>query len=150
LFVPATIGLAFLVAILQTAWYPNGKPEYERVTRVFGGLLLINVAVGVVTGLVQEFEFGMKWSSYSRYVGDVFGAPLAMEGRSSSDRRSWPVGVRLGQGAQARAPRVYLDGGDRIDAVGDIHPGRQLVDAAPLGRADRTLAAAAADTRPAN
>ncbi len=80
LFVPVTIGLAFLVAILHTAWYRNGQPEYRRLTRFFGTLLLINVAVGVVTGLVQEFEFGMNWSAYSRFVGDVFGGPLAMEG----------------------------------------------------------------------
>ncbi|MGA9284361.1 MAG: cytochrome ubiquinol oxidase subunit I [Solirubrobacteraceae bacterium] len=91
LFVPVTIGLAFLVALLQTAWYRNqkvggeagagaGGSQYKRVTRFFGTLLLINVAVGVVTGLVQEFEFGMNWSSYSRFVGDVFGGPLAMEG----------------------------------------------------------------------
>ncbi len=80
LFVPVTIGLAFLVAILQTAWYRTDNPEYKRMTRFFGTLLLINVAIGVVTGLVQEFEFGMNWSTYSRYVGGVFGAPLAMEG----------------------------------------------------------------------
>ena len=87
LFVPVTIGLAFLVALLQTAWHRNERAgggvdgfQYKRVTRFFGTLLLINVAVGVVTGLVQEFEFGMNWSSYSRFVGDVFGGPLAMEG----------------------------------------------------------------------
>ena len=80
LFVPVTIGLAFLVALLQTSWYRNEKPEYKRLAKFFGTLLLINVAVGVVTGLVQEFEFGMNWSAYSRFVGDVFGAPLAMEG----------------------------------------------------------------------
>jgi cytochrome bd ubiquinol oxidase subunit I len=83
LFVPVTIGLAFLVALLQTAWYRNqrvGGPELKRVTKFFGTLLLINVAIGVVTGLVQEFEFGMNWSQYSRFVGDVFGGPLAMEG----------------------------------------------------------------------
>ena len=79
-FVPVTIGLAFLVAILQTAWYRTDNPDYKRMTRFFGTLLLINVAIGVVTGLVQEFEFGMNWSTYSRYVGGVFGAPLAMEG----------------------------------------------------------------------
>jgi cytochrome bd ubiquinol oxidase subunit I len=79
-FVPVTIGLAFLTALLQTAWYRKGKTEYLRLTRFFGTLLIINVAVGVVTGLVQEFEFGMNWSTYSRFVGDVFGAPLAMEG----------------------------------------------------------------------
>jgi cytochrome d ubiquinol oxidase subunit I len=76
LFVPVTIGLAFLVALLQTAWYRNEKSEYKRLTRFFGTLLL---AVGVVTGLVQEFEFGMNWSAYARFVGDVFGGPLAME-----------------------------------------------------------------------
>src|SRR6476660_6514280 len=80
LFVPVTIGLAFLIALLQTAWYRTDKPEYKRLAKFFGVLLLINVAVGVVTGLIQEFEFGMNWSSYSRFVGDVFGEPLAMEG----------------------------------------------------------------------
>jgi cytochrome bd-type quinol oxidase subunit 1 len=80
LFVPVTIGLAFLVAVLHTMWFRSGRPEHRRLTRFFGTLLLINVAVGVVTGLVQEFEFGMNWSAYSRFVGDVFGAPLAMEG----------------------------------------------------------------------
>jgi cytochrome bd ubiquinol oxidase subunit I len=80
LFVPVTIGLAFLVAILQTVYYRSGDPAQRRLTRFFGTLLLINVAIGVVTGLVQEFEFGMNWSAYSRFVGGVFGAPLAMEG----------------------------------------------------------------------
>jgi cytochrome d ubiquinol oxidase subunit I len=80
LFVPVTIGLAFLVAILQTAWYRTDNHDYKRMTRFFGTLLLINVAIGVVTGLVQEFQFGMNWSTYSRFVGGVFGAPLAMEG----------------------------------------------------------------------
>ena len=79
-FVPVTIGLAFLTALLQTAWYRRRRPEYLRLTRFFGTLLVINVAIGVVTGLVQEFEFGMNWSAYSRLVGNIFGAPLAMEG----------------------------------------------------------------------
>src|SRR4051794_15729728 len=80
LFVPLTIGLALLTALLQTRWHRTDRPEYLRLTRFFGTLLVINVAVGVVTGLVQEFQFGMNWSGYSRFVGDVFGAPLAMEG----------------------------------------------------------------------
>ena len=80
LFVPVTIGLAFLVALLQTAWYRNGDDTYLRLARFFGTLLLINVAIGVVTGLIQEFEFGMNWSAYSRLVGNVFGGPLALEG----------------------------------------------------------------------
>ncbi|HEY2287356.1 MAG TPA: cytochrome ubiquinol oxidase subunit I, partial [Streptosporangiaceae bacterium] len=80
LFVPVTIGLAVLTALLQTAWFRGQRPEYLRLTRFFGTLLVINVAIGVVTGLVQEFQFGMNWSAYSRLVGNIFGAPLAMEG----------------------------------------------------------------------
>ena len=79
-FVPVTIGLAFLTALLQTAWYRSKRDEYLRLTRFFGTLLVINVAIGVVTGLVQEFQFGMDWGAYSRLVGNIFGAPLAMEG----------------------------------------------------------------------
>ena len=95
LFVPVTIGLAFLVAILQTSWYRSGNPEMRRLTRFFGTLLLINVAIGVVTGLVQEFEFGMNWSAYSRFVGDVFGAPLAMEGLAAFFLESTFLGLWL-------------------------------------------------------
>ncbi len=80
LFVPITIGLVFLVAGLQTAWYRKNNLKYLRATKFFGKLFLINFAIGVVTGIVQEFQFGMNWSSYSRFVGDIFGAPLAMEG----------------------------------------------------------------------
>ncbi|MDP1711596.1 MAG: cytochrome ubiquinol oxidase subunit I [Candidatus Nanopelagicaceae bacterium] len=80
LFVPITIGMAFLVAGLQTAWFRTQKLKYLRATKFFGKLFLINFAIGVVTGIVQEFQFGMNWSSYSRFVGDIFGAPLAIEG----------------------------------------------------------------------
>ncbi|MDO8337506.1 MAG: cytochrome ubiquinol oxidase subunit I [Microcella sp.] len=80
LFVPLTIGMALLVALLQTAWVRTGKLKYLHLTRLFGRIFLINFAMGVVTGIVQEFQFGMNWSDYSRFVGDVFGAPLAMEG----------------------------------------------------------------------
>jgi cytochrome d ubiquinol oxidase subunit I len=80
IFVPITIGMGFLVAGLQTAWYRTNKDKYLRATKFFGKLFLINFAMGVVTGIVQEFQFGMNWSAYSRFVGDVFGAPLAMEG----------------------------------------------------------------------
>ena len=80
IFVPITIGSGFLVAGLQTAWYRTNNVKYLRATKFFGKLFLINFAIGVVTGIVQEFQFGMNWSSYSRFVGDIFGAPLAMEG----------------------------------------------------------------------
>ena len=79
-FVPITIGLAFLTALLQTAWYRSGRDDYLRLTRFFGVLLVINVAIGVVTGIVQEFQFGMNWGAYSRLVGNIFGAPLAIVG----------------------------------------------------------------------
>jgi cytochrome d ubiquinol oxidase subunit I len=80
LFVPLTLGLAPLVAVMQTLWYRGGDERWLRLTRFFGTLMLINFAIGVATGLVQEFQFGMNWSVYSEYVGDVFGAPLAIEG----------------------------------------------------------------------
>ena len=80
LFVPLTLGTVWLVAGFQTAWYRTGKVKYLQLTKFFGKLFLINFAMGVVTGIVQEFQFGMNWSDYSRFVGDVFGAPLAMEG----------------------------------------------------------------------
>ena len=80
LMVPLTIGLSVLVAGMQTAWVRTGDVKYLRMTKFWGKLLLINFAMGVVTGIVQEFQFGMSWSEYSRFVGDVFGAPLAMEG----------------------------------------------------------------------
>ncbi|SHJ97294.1 cytochrome bd-I ubiquinol oxidase subunit 1 apoprotein [Pseudonocardia thermophila] len=79
LFVPLTIGLSVIVASLQTVWHRTGRPELLRATRFFGNLYLINTAMGVVTGLVQEFQFGMNWSNYATFVGDVFGAPLALE-----------------------------------------------------------------------
>lgn len=79
LFVPLTIGLSVVVAALQTAWHRTGRDEYLRATTFFGTLFLINFAMGVVTGIVQEFQFGMNWSEYSTFVGDVFGAPLALE-----------------------------------------------------------------------
>ena len=80
LFVPLTLGLAPLVATMQTIWHRTGVDAWLRLTRFFGTLLLINFAIGVATGLVQEFQFGMNWSVYAKFVGGVFGAPLAIEG----------------------------------------------------------------------
>ncbi|WP_062303966.1 cytochrome ubiquinol oxidase subunit I [Demequina subtropica] len=77
--VPLTIGLSVLVAIMQTAWVRTGNEKWLRLTKFYGKLLLINFSLGIATGIVQEFQFGMSWSEYSRFVGDVFGAPLAME-----------------------------------------------------------------------
>ncbi len=104
LFVPLTIGMAFATAGFQTAWYRTGKEQYLRITRFVGELFLINFALGVVTGIVQEFQFGMNWSSYSRFVGDIFGAPLAIEGLLAFFLESTFLGLwifgwdRLGKG----------------------------------------------------
>jgi cytochrome bd ubiquinol oxidase subunit I len=78
-FVPLTIGLSILVAVMQTLYYRTRNEKYKRMTRFWGKLFIINFAMGVVTGIVQEFQFGMNWSEYSRFVGDIFGAPLAIE-----------------------------------------------------------------------
>ena len=107
LFVPVTIGLAFLTALLQTAWHRSNQDEYLRLTRFFGTLLVINVAIGVVTGLVQEFEFGMNWSAYSRLVGNIFGAPLAMEGLGAFFLESTFLGLWL-FGWDKLSRRVHL------------------------------------------
>jgi cytochrome bd ubiquinol oxidase subunit I len=79
IFVPLTIGLALVVAVMQTLYVRTGDDNYKRMTKFWGKLFLINFAMGVVTGIVQEFQFGMAWSEYSRFVGDIFGAPLAIE-----------------------------------------------------------------------
>src|SRR3954449_2578003 len=107
LFVPVTIGLGLLTACLQTAWYRKRNEEHLRLNRFFGTLLVINVAVGVVTGLVQEFQFGMDWSGYSRTVGGVFGAPLAMEGLAAFFLESVFLGLWI-FGWHKLSPRVHL------------------------------------------
>ncbi|MDI3315682.1 MAG: cytochrome ubiquinol oxidase subunit I [Mycobacterium sp.] len=80
IFVPLTMGLAPILAVMQTVWMVTGNTAWYRLTKFFGKLFLINFAIGVATGIVQEFQFGMNWSEYSRFVGDIFGAPLAFEG----------------------------------------------------------------------
>ena len=78
-FVPLTLGLSVLVAIMETMYVRTGDETYRKMTKFWGKLFLINFAMGVVTGIVQEFQFGMNWSEYSRFMGDIFGAPLAIE-----------------------------------------------------------------------
>lgn len=78
-FVPLTLGLAVLIAIMETLYVRSGDETWKRLTKFWGKLFLINFAIGVATGIVQEFQFGMNWSNYSRFVGDIFGAPLAIE-----------------------------------------------------------------------
>ncbi len=107
LFVPITIGITWFVAWFQTRWMRTGDPDYLRLTRFFGKLMLINFAIGVVTGIVQEFQFGMNWSDYSRYVGDVFGAPLAMEALAAFFLESTFLGLWV-FGWGRLAPRLHL------------------------------------------
>ena len=116
LFVPLTLGLGPLVAIMQTLWHRTGDEAWLRLTRFFGTLLLINFAIGVATGLVQEFEFGMNWSVYSKFVGNVFGAPLAIEGLAAFMLESTFLGLWIfgwNRLSPRRAPRDALDRGAR-------------------------------------
>src|SRR3954466_5597276 len=107
LFVPLTLGLAPLVAVMQTLWYRSGDEAWLRLTRFFGTLLLINFAIGVATGLVQEFQFGMNWSVYSEFVGGVFGAPLAIEGLAAFALEATFLGLWV-FGWDRLSPRVHL------------------------------------------
>ena len=107
LFVPLTLGLAPLVAVMQTLWYRGRGEHWLRLARFFGTLMLINFAIGVATGLVQEFQFGMNWSIYSEYVGDVFGAPLAIEGLAAFMLESTFLGLWI-FGWDRLSRRVHL------------------------------------------
>jgi cytochrome d ubiquinol oxidase subunit I len=107
LFVPLTLGLAPLVAAMQTLWYRGHGEHWLRLARFFGTLMLINFAIGVATGLVQEFQFGMNWSIYSEYVGDVFGAPLAIEGLAAFMLESTFLGLWI-FGWDRLSRRVHL------------------------------------------
>jgi len=93
LFVPLTLGLSVLVAVMETIYVRTGDEKYRQMTRFWGKLFLINFALGVVTGIVQEFHFGMNWSEYSRFVGDIFGAPLAVEALAAFFLESTFLGV---------------------------------------------------------
>lgn len=93
LFVPLTLGLSVLVAVMETIYVRTGNETYKKMTRFWGKLFLINFAMGVVTGIVQEFHFGMNWSEYSRFVGDIFGAPLAVEALAAFFLESTFLGI---------------------------------------------------------
>src|SRR5690349_19082120 len=107
LFVPLTLGLGPIVIAFQVLWYRTRNETWLRLTRFFGTLFLINFAIGVATGLVQEFEFGMNWSVYSRFVGNVFGAPLAIEGLAAFMLEATFLGLWI-FGWNRLSPRVHL------------------------------------------
>jgi cytochrome bd ubiquinol oxidase subunit I len=106
-FVPLTLGLAPLLAVMQTMWYRTRDEKWMRLTRFFGTLFLINFAIGVATGLVMEFQFGMNWSIFSRYVGDVFGTPLAIEGLGAFFLEATFIGLWV-FGRNRLSERVHL------------------------------------------
>jgi cytochrome bd ubiquinol oxidase subunit I len=106
LFVPITIGLSGIIAGYETAWVRTRNPQWLRLTKFFGKLFLINFAIGVVTGIVQEFQFGMNWSDYSRFVGDIFGAPLAIEGLLAFFLESTFLGLWI-FGWERLSPRLH-------------------------------------------
>lgn len=93
IFVPLTLGLSILVAMMETRYVMTGNEMYQRMTKFWGKLFLINFALGVVTGITLEFQFGMNWAEYSRYVGDIFGAPLAIEATVAFFLESVFIGV---------------------------------------------------------
>src|SRR5579859_7036915 len=105
-FVPLTLGLALLVAIMETIYVSTDDETYKRMAKYWGKLFLINFALGVATGIVQEFQFGMAWSEYSRFVGDVFGAPLAIEGLLAFFLESTFLGLWI-FGWDRLSPRVH-------------------------------------------
>ena len=106
-FVPLTMGLSIIVALMETIYVRTGREVFKRMTKFWGKLFIINFALGVVTGIVQEFQFGMNWADFSRFVGDIFGAPLAIEALSAFFLESVFLGVwifgwqRLSKGMQA-------------------------------------------------
>jgi cytochrome d ubiquinol oxidase subunit I len=106
-FVPLTIGMAWVVAGFETAWVRTGNPSYRGLTMFFGRLFVIIFVLGTVTGIVQEFQFGMNWSEYSRFVGDVFGAPLAFEGLLAFFLESTFIGLWI-FGWDRLGPRLHL------------------------------------------
>ena len=106
-FVPMTIGLAFLVAVMQTLALVRKDETWDRLTRFFGRIFLISLAVGVVTGIVLEFEFGLNWSVFSIFVGNIFGAPLAIEGLLAFFLESTFIGLWI-FGRERLSPRLHL------------------------------------------
>lgn len=107
LFVPLTLGMSFLLAIMETVYVMTGKQVYRDMTKFWGKLFGINFALGVTTGLTMEFQFGTNWAYYSHYVGDIFGAPLAIEGLVAFFLESTMVGL-------------FFFGWDRLSKVGHL------------------------------
>lgn len=136
LFVPLTLGLSILVAILHTQYYRTNDIKYRKMTRFWGKLFLINFALGVATGIVQEFQFGMNWSEYSRFVGDIFGAPLAIEALAAFFIESTFLGIWI-FGWDKLPKKIHLASiwlvAFASNLSGILDSGSQLVYAEPAG-----------------
>jgi len=106
LFVPLTLGLTVMLAVMEWTYVKTGNEVYKKMTQFWGKLFLINFAMGVVTGIVQEFQFGMNWSGYSRFVGDIFGAPLAVEALAAFFLESTFIGLWI-FGWDRLSPKIH-------------------------------------------
>ena len=132
LFVPLTLGLSWILVIMESVYVMTGKEIYRDMTRFWGKLFGINFVMGVTTGITMEFQFGTNWAYYAHYVGDIFGAPLAIEGMMAFFLESTFVGLfffgwdRLEQGA---ASARHLPGGAGLESVRAVDPDRQCLDA---------------------
>jgi hypothetical protein len=134
LFVPLTLGLAWILVIMESVYVMTGREIYRDMTKFWGKLFGINFALGVTTGLTMEFQFGTNWAYYSHYVGDVFGAPLAIEGLMAFFLESTFIGLffpGLGATLQTPASDRHLPDGAGVQPLGALDPGRQRLDAEP-------------------
>lgn len=132
-FVPFSIGTVFVVAVMETRYVQTKDPAYRKMTKFWGNIFLLSFAVGVVTGLIQEFQFGMNWSDYSRFMGDIFGAPLAFEALMAFFVESTFIGLwmftwdRVKKGLHL----LHLDGLHWDDRFGPVDLNCQLLYATP-------------------
>ena len=134
LFVPLTLGLSIIVAIMETVYVMTGRPIWRQMTKFWGTLFGINFVLGVATGITMEFQFGMNWSYYSHYVGDIFGAPLAIEGLMAFFLEATFVGLFFfgwDKLSKVAAPCCGMACGTRVQFLGALDPDRQRLDAKP-------------------
>jgi hypothetical protein len=156
LFVPLTLGLSMILVIMESVYVMTGREIWKHMTRFWGMLFGINFAMGVATGITMEFQFGTNWAYYSHYVGDIFGAPLAIEGLMAFFLESTFVGLfffgwdrlsRLGHlvamSGQCPPGWSQFDGekgqyilapGDELSRNGDPSPAAELINPEAIGR----------------
>jgi len=139
IFVPLTLGLSFIVAFMHTIYVRTGDEEWKRITKFWMKLFGINFAIGVSTGIILEFEFGTNWSNYAWFVGDIFGAPLAIEGILAFFMESTFIAICgrhvlwMEQGEQALSSDSLLANCLWSQSFGRLDPGGQCLDATSCG-----------------